>query len=110
MSKTFKELQQQAHRTAMAKGWWVKPRTFLECMALVHCEVSEASECYRDGHRMDKVWLEGLKPCGIASELADIIIRVLDTAQAYQIPLEETLEQKMNYNETRPYRHGNKVA
>jgi len=49
------------------------------------------------------------KPEGIASELADIFIRVLDAAEMWGIDLEPHVIEKINYNETRPYKHGNKI-
>lgn len=50
------------------------------------------------------------KPEGFPIELADILIRVFDTAVAYGIDLEAALLEKMKYNEGRPYRHGGKRA
>lgn len=51
-----------------------------------------------------------VKPIGIPSELADIIIRVGDIAGYYGIDLEAAVVEKMTYNETRGYRHGGKLA
>ena len=50
------------------------------------------------------------KPVGIPSELADIIIRVLDIAAMCGIDIQQAVENKMKYNATRPYRHGGKVV
>lgn len=49
-----------------------------------------------------------LKPEGIPSELADIIIRVLDICGANRIDIAAAIADKMAYNETREYRHGGK--
>lgn len=49
------------------------------------------------------------KPVGIPSEMADIIIRVLDICGFYGIDIEQAVRVKMAYNDTRPYRHGGKV-
>lgn len=46
---------------------------------------------------------------GIPSELADVIIRVLDMAEHYGIDIEAALKEKHAYNLTRPYKHGGKV-
>jgi len=48
------------------------------------------------------------KPEGIPSELADIVIRVFDICGYYGIDLEAAIEEKMEYNESRPYKHGGK--
>jgi len=48
------------------------------------------------------------KPIGIPSELADIIIRVLDICGAYGVDIDAAVESKMEFNETREVRHGGK--
>lgn len=108
MSKTFKELMEQAGKTAVAKGWWVQPKTFIECMAFAMGRVAKAIEYSREGHRLNRVWMEGEKPCGVAVEMADAIIYLMDTAHALQIPLADALERKLNYNDTIPYKAGRK--
>ena len=46
------------------------------------------------------------KPCGVPSEMADTIIRVLHFCGKHGIDIESALRQKMFYNETRPIKHG----
>lgn len=89
----------QAHKTAKEKGWWDKPRTDLEIIALIHAELSEAVEAYRNGENHH-----------IKYELADVIIRIFDYCEHNGWDLETALLEKMKFNETRPYRHGNKIA
>lgn len=121
------ELCKSVHEWAVGKGWWEPwDRNFPEQLALMHSELSEALEEYRK-HGMseeallytnvqvvdgDKVYefVEGDKPEGIASELADVVIRIADTCQRYGIDLEAAIGAKMAYNHTREYRHGNKLA
>lgn len=50
----------------------------------------------------------GWKPCGIPSELADIVIRVADLSGRHGIDLERAIKEKMAYNATRSHRHGGK--
>ncbi len=50
------------------------------------------------------------KPIGVASEAADIFIRLLDFCDAWGIDLENEYEKKMAYNRTRAVRHGGKKA
>lgn len=114
------ELIKEAHANAVAKGWWDKEPSFGEVISLIHSEASEALEDYRNGHTPTEVWYETKrvslteqnpvrKPCGIPSELADIVIRVFDACGHYGIDLEEAVREKMAYNATRPQRHGGKV-
>ena len=48
---------------------------------------------------------ENGKPCGIPSELADVVIRIFDFCGGMNIDLEKIILEKMAYNETRPYKH-----
>lgn len=108
---TIRELQEQAHATAKAKGWHDKPRDFADFIANVHGEVSEAWEDYRAGKPINYTYTdESGKPCGIPIELADILIRIGDYATDNGIDLTEALYAKGRYNDTRPYRHGDKKA
>lgn len=49
------------------------------------------------------------KPEGFASELADIVIRILETAEENGIELLDELLEKMEYNGVREIRHGGKL-
>ncbi|GIM47007.1 hypothetical protein DNHGIG_25560 [Collibacillus ludicampi] len=102
------ELVKEAHQMAIDKGWYEEPRTFGEIIALVHSELSEALEDFRAGRRINEIYYEGDKPCGIPIELADVVIRIFDTCGYYGIDLEEAIEEKMAYNAKRPKRHGGK--
>ena len=140
MNKTINELIEEAHATAVSKGWWEgqDERKFSEQIALMHSELSEALEEWRkwglvetqtteDGDVIQPGTLyfitpkSGLtvaeqsdagdcKPEGIAAEFADVLIRIFDTCGRYGIPLEEALKVKMAFNKTRPHRHGGKLA
>jgi hypothetical protein len=52
---------------------------------------------------------ELFKPEGIPSELADVFIRLVDTAGRYGIDLDAAVAEKLVYNRGRGYRHGGKV-
>lgn len=49
-----------------------------------------------------------IKPTGVPSELADIIIRVLDISGAWGVDIAEALRVKMEFNKTRKRKHGGK--
>ena len=66
-------------------------------LLLIHSEVSEACEALRKG---DKGAVE--------EELADVIIRVLHTAEKNGFDMEQAVWEKHKKNMTRPHRHGNK--
>jgi len=77
-------------------------------IALMHSELSEALECYRDGE-MELTFNDKGKPLGYPSELADVIIRIVDQAHDLGIDLDAAVAAKMSYNISRPYKHGRKV-
>lgn len=49
------------------------------------------------------------KPEGVPSELADVLVRLLDVSSRYGINLFGEWRSKMDYNWTRGYRHGGKA-
>lgn len=70
------ELIKEIHENAVAHGWWEGERKIDEIYALIHSELSEALEEYRSGKEM--IYYVDGKPEGIAVELADAVIRILD--------------------------------
>ena len=97
------ELIKDSHELAVEKGWWSLPNDTVESkLLMIHCEISEAAECYRNGEMTiyyDAPPLENTpveygmlraKPLGFPIEVADIAIRCADLlghfleAPAYQ--------------------------
>lgn len=103
----WNKMRDEVHRVAVEHGWWEKPLTFPEIIVMCHSELSEAMEEYRAGRPMVYYACnEGLscgtpcapkdeseclyfgntevckyrskKPEGVAVELADCILRILD--------------------------------
>ena len=103
------EVARQIHENAVDHGWWDEERGFPEVLALIHSEVSEALEEYRNGRLPTEVYTgNNGKPEGIPIELADVIIRVHDYCGYVGIDIDAAISQKHEYNKTRPYRHGGK--
>ena len=88
-------------------GWFDSDRTVGDSCMLIVTEVSELMEEYRDGNP-DAITPAG-KPIGPASEAADILVRLLDHCERYDIDLATAFIQKVAYNDTREYRHGGKL-
>lgn len=108
----IQELITESYGTALEKGWHDSEEDGIAAkLLLIHAEVSEAAEAYRDGDDGEWVTISGEhdgKPEGLVVELADVIIRIADLAGAVGMPLEYALEQKLLYNKSRPHRHGGK--
>lgn len=76
----------------------------------VHCEISEAQEELRNGHKPTHIYQNDGKPEGFAIELADAMIRVLHLFARLGINPDHAVAYKMSFNEGRPYRHGGKTS
>lgn len=93
-----------AHQTAVQSGWYrdtetgeLVKRNFGEVIALMHSELSEALEANRkdlmDNHLPHRP--------GIEVELADCIIRILDTAEALDLDVAGAVIEKNRFNQQR---------
>lgn len=103
------EMMKNVRRVNEKSGWFDRERPFSADIALLHSEISEAYEAFRLGSS----WVNDGdstydKDC-VGAELADVLIRLLDTCDRFGIDLEAEFILKMRYNENRSYRHGGKV-
>ncbi len=113
----LKEMGEEVHKINVANGWFEKDRTFGDDIALLHSEVTEALEAFREGGLEDQTKLppRGFineedvplrKPEGVGSEAADIFIRLLDFCKRYELDLFYEWRRKLDFNKTRGYKHG----
>lgn len=110
-------LVEKSYTTAKEKGWWDDTNIgtlqnpneveVLSKIALIHSELSEALETVREGNTFP--YIEFGKKEGLGVELADACIRIFDLCGALNIDLEQEIYQKMNFNKTRPFKHGKKI-
>lgn len=118
------EIVTRAHDNAVKHGFWDLAPEFGTAIALIHSELSEALEEMRAGNKIrpgtpvPMLYYSGggyvataptkacTKPEGVAVELADAVIRIADLCGHMGIDLEAAIALKMEYNETRPFKHG----
>lgn len=126
-------IAKEAHQTAVEHGFWEPEPTFGELVALMHSELSEALEEYRAGRPMaykpcgiDRVVCQkeacGFisedgtceymkdKPEGIAVELADCVIRILDFLGSASVDIDGIIERKKNASLEVPDNFGDLIA
>lgn len=103
--KGLVEAQKLAYSIAMTKGWYNNiqtgekiERNFGEVIALMHSELSEALEADRKGIKFDSKLTD---KDAVAVELADCIIRILDTAAARNLNIADAFISKCLYNMNR---------
>jgi NTP pyrophosphatase (non-canonical NTP hydrolase) len=93
-------------------------KEILTSIALMHSELGEATEAVRKNRRTlcDPIHAmntdEGFEKCvkdTLEDELADTVIRILDFCGWQGIDIDSHVKAKMEYNKSRPYRHGKAV-
>jgi NTP pyrophosphatase (non-canonical NTP hydrolase) len=95
---TFARMRQEVQKLNTDKGWRNGTTTFAEYVALLHSEVSEMLEEWRNKD------LEELK-----LEYADVLIRLVDMADVFDVDIWQAYVTKMKRNWDRPFQHGGKT-
>lgn len=75
-------------------------------LLLVVSEIAEAQDELRSGHSPHEIYFDGDKPMGFLTEIADAAIRIMDIFHELDEGALRVMVQKVQYNETRPYKHG----
>jgi NTP pyrophosphatase (non-canonical NTP hydrolase) len=110
---TIKELCKKAHNAAIEKGFWlidpdakIVQRNPSELLMLIVSELGEACEALRHNNTQNKTYNKVWKKDTFEDEIADTFIRLADMCQAMGIDIEWQIQKKLEYNKTRPQKHG----
>jgi len=122
----WNKLAEEIHQNAVAHGWYDKEPSLASVINNIHAELSEAWEEYRKGRPMCYFECENIKdddrfgrpcsPCGygkpegpcdrrgekpegIAVELADAVMRMLDTCAHMKIDIDGAMEKTLTSSE-----------
>lgn len=76
-----------------------------QCLALITTEIGEATDALRAGNPYEQ-GLEGVR--AVEAELADVVIRIMDTAAAFRWDVAGAIVKKIKFNASRPRMHGGK--
>lgn len=120
----FGLLQREAFKINVANGWWserqkirrlceaqgidFRPHLVIELIGLAHTELSEAVEAARK-HPPEK-WGDHTTKDTLVRELAGTVVRIMDMAEYFELPLAQAIEAEIEANRTRGYMHGGKAA
>jgi NTP pyrophosphatase (non-canonical NTP hydrolase) len=86
---------QEVRALADGKGFSSERERIWEMLALIHSEVSEATDAYKKGEPIEHV----------GEELTDAIIRILHLMSALDLDADKLFQDKMQKNWERPYKY-----
>jgi NTP pyrophosphatase (non-canonical NTP hydrolase) len=94
-SSGLKERMRDVRAMTDAKGFSADESRIWEMFALIHTEVSEATNAYKKGEPIDHV----------GEELVDAVIRILHLFSVLGLDPDEMFDAKMKKNWARPYKY-----
>ena len=122
--KQFRQVQLESHQINRENGWWNQrwqtlamlkdkgidhsPNLAIELISLCHTELSEAVEAARK-HRQQS-WADAKTKDTMVRELAGTVVRIMDMAEFFELPLAEAILEEIKANSQRGYMHGGKKA
>jgi hypothetical protein len=106
-TKTIADLITEAHANSIAHGFWEANNDIGNKLMLVNTELCEFFERYRKGDTAADEHCPAYANQKV--EIADAFIRLFDLCgHLVWLDIQEVIEAKMKYNESRPYLHGKK--
>ncbi len=121
----FSAMQRKAYTINVGNGWWEDRNQLMETapkslqsaqevqiilatLGLAATEISEAIEAVRKHHK--STWSDASTKDTLVRELAGTVVRLMDIAERWNLPLAEALIEELKHNSERGYRHGGKAA
>ncbi len=100
----FNVLAEEISETAKSKGWTKGNDS--EAIMLMVTELAEACEALRHGNPADDHIPDF---SGVEAELADVIIHIMHFSHIRNLDVGQAVVAKIEFNKTRPERHGGKL-
>lgn len=117
----FRLASRGAHAVNNRNGWWADrdmlmasgmpnavPMVVIGCLGLVTSEAAEAMEAARK--QPMEAWSDAKTKDTLVREIAGTVVRCMDLATRFDLPLAEAIVEEIKANAERGFRHGGKAA